>query len=325
MKRIILLLLPLLMTACSALPAEERAFAVVLAVSRTGEVWQAAARIPTYQTGGGYADVSGEGRSLSAALANLDASAPMHLHLSQIRLLVLSAELSHADVSAILQVLSGESDMRMDAAVALTRTQQEALMSALKPSTGSRLSKSMDVLLESRHEQGVIPGTTIADALRLGDRETPVFANLTVTEDGIDLSGGWALSFAGAAEELTAQEMQLLSLMQSHERPIQLSLPEGEAVLHDASARVYLGTDAEMTMTLRATRSSLTADGLEAILAKRCQQLLSRLYSAGCDVLAVGRKVVMQTKKMSQWHDMAWPDACRSLRWTVRVGINVPK
>ena len=68
MKRIVTLLLALACTGCAALPEEERAFAVALGVSGHQGAWTVYARIPTYQSGGGYATVTGEGETLSHAL-----------------------------------------------------------------------------------------------------------------------------------------------------------------------------------------------------------------------------------------------------------------
>lgn len=211
----------------------------------------------------------------------------------------------------------------MEAAVALTGQDMTTLLEALKPATGSRLSKSLDVLLESRREQGLSPDTTLADVLRAGDRQSPVLAHLTAEDGAPDLRGGWALPLDGSPPvQLSAADMQLLSLLHGHSGSLALTLEDGAAALQDASARIRLeGENAQAALTVRVTRSPWTAEEMEAILARRCLELLTRLYAHGCDVLGLGRSAVRTVDDLAAWHALGWPDACRRLRWTVRVGV----
>ena len=77
MRRVCCLLLAmLLLTGCSALPEEDRAFAVVLGLDKQGDAWRAWARIPSYQQEGGYLTLSAQGRSLGEVMAQLEAALP---------------------------------------------------------------------------------------------------------------------------------------------------------------------------------------------------------------------------------------------------------
>ncbi len=324
MKKLLILLMLLTCTSCSALPAEERAFAVALCVEREGTLWRVHGRIPTYKTGGGYTTVTGEGDSLSAALADMDASAPMHLHLSQLRLLVLEEGLG-ADMSAVLHELSDRVDVRPHCAVAVTDVPAKELMDALKPATGARLSKTIDVLLDTRIEQGAVLPATLADVIRMGERQSPVLIALTLTDGAIDLSGGYGM--ADSALPLTARETTLLSLLRGDAKTLRLSLSGGTAEVRDARAKIRLSQgmqSASIELTMTVTASAFTADGLEEVLAGELLTLLERLSAAGCDVLGLGRKAILRTANMAEWHGLEWTARLRQISWTVSVGVSGP-
>lgn len=325
MKRLLPLLLALLLCAsCSALPAEERAFAVVLGVDRAEGEWTACARIPTYQTGGGYATVKGTGPSLDAALEDLDSAAPMHVNLSQLRLLVLGRALGDSDdLLTALTTLSQRPDMRLQTTVAATDEKLDAVMEAMKPATGSRLSKSIDVLWETRTEQGTVPDAALDVILRMGERQTPVLAALTLTDGAPDLLGGWPVTHDGRlTEALTAEEQQLLSMMQGRADSLTLTLPDGHAQVRDVAPGISLeGTAAHVRMTLRVTASSMTDEQTEVAIAQGCLMLLRRLSASGCDALGLGRNAILGASTMARWHERNWPAAYRALTWSVSVGV----
>ncbi len=297
MKAFILLMMALVLTGCSALPAEERAFAVVLSVEKA-EKWAVRARIPTYQSGGGYHTVEGRGETLAQAMSSLDDQAPMRVNFSQLRLLVLS-DLGDALLPA-LYALGNRPDMRLNAAVAVYLEEHVALMEALKPATGSRLSKSLDVLRQTRVEQGSIPAQTLGDILRFGHRQTPVLAALTLQEDAPDLLGGYPVSREGRlTEALTAKEMQLLSL----------AMDRNAAEWHAVSARLTLQGE---TAALRLKANADSADDQET-LAQNLFTLLTRLTAQGCDPLGVARLALRQGSNMPA-----------PLQWRVSVQLQPP-
>ncbi len=318
----------LLCTGCTALPAEERAFAVVLGVDHAEGVYHVYARIPTYKSGGEYATIGGAGDTLDAALSALDGASPMHLHLDQLRLLIFTRRMAGTDAfPAALAVLSERHDLRMQCAVAVTRDEMQPLFDAMEPTTGARLSKSLDVMLQTRKEQGIIPDANLADILRMGERQSPVLIALTHADKDISLTGGWPVSLDGriTGEALTGRDMQLLSLMQGHLRQVTLPMDEGTAHVTDASAeaRVTLPTmnAAAVRMTLRVTASDLTEEALRQAVATACLRVLNRLSGAGCDALGLGRDAMQHMTTMQEWHNLNWPARYADLDWTVSVGV----
>lgn len=327
MKRLMTLLMCLLLTGCAALPAEERSFAVALGVAGGPGAWRVYARIPTYRTGGGYTTVSGEGDTLPHALAALDAAAPMQLHLGQLRLMIFSADTARsAEFPAALATLSERHDLRADASLAITEDGLGALMDALKPATGARLSKSLDVLMETRLEQGTVPRAALADVMRMGDRRQPVLMNIALDGAEIALSGGWPIGSDGsAAWMLTPEEVQLLSLMQGRLRRGVLSLAEGTVRLTDVSADVELSVPtletASVRLILGISASPLTEEALSQATATACLGLLGRLSAVGCDALGLGRQAIACARSMEDWHELDWPQRYREIVWTVSVGV----
>ena len=327
MKRLMTLLMCLLLTGCAALPAEERSFAVALGVAGGPGAWRVYARIPTYQTGGGYTTVSGAGDTLPHALAALDAAAPMQLHLGQLRLMIFSADTARsADFPAALATLGDRHDLRADASLAITEDGLGALMDALKPATGARLSKSLDVLMETRLEQGTVPRAALADVMRMGDRQQPVLMNIALDGAEIALSGGWPIGSDGsAAWMLTPEEVQLLSLMQGRLKRGVLSLAEGTVRLTDVSADVELSVPTLQTASVRLilgiSASPLTEEALSQATATACLGLLGRLSAVGCDALGLGRQAVAHAKDAADWDALDWPARYREIVWTVSVGV----
>lgn len=317
----VLLMALLLCTSCTALPAEERAFAVALCVERQGDNWWVYGRIPTYQTGGGYLTVTGEGDSMTAALSAMEAAAPMRVSLSQLRLLVLDESLTEDGLASALSELADIPDMRLQCAVALTNTPVQDVAEALKPATGARLSKSIDVLLESCIEQGAALPAKLADVIRMGERQSAVLMALAVEDGRITLSGGYALDGTmSVVQRLSEEDAALLSLLLERTKTLHLSLPEGDAQVREINVRSSLVQGvAEVEISLHCTASGLTADALEQAIAVQCVELLSRLSAQGCDVLGMGRKAITRAEDRSAWHAVDWPSRLRELQWKVSV------
>lgn len=324
MKRLTMLFLALLCTACTALPKEERAFAVALCVERPSD-WCVHARIPTYQDGG-YRTVSGAGDTLDAALTDLSAAAPMPLTLSQLRLLVLSADLSDsADLADALAVLSARADLRMQCAVVLTDEGGQAISDALKPTAGARLSKSIDVLLETHAEQGDFLPVTLAELLCMGERQTPVLMCAVLSGQTLTFSGGYALTASmGRGLRLNEADIRLLALLHAQAREMPLSVNGLHARVRDIRVRSTVNAafdTARLTISLRLT--SPAADGMQS-LADTCAALLTRLSAAGCDVLGLARQAIRRAEDMSAWHALDWPECLRRMNWCVTVDAQQP-
>lgn len=324
MKVLIILLLTLMTcSSCAALPAEERAFAVALCVEKD-EGWHVHGRIPTYQSGGGYMTVSGEGESFPSALAAMDAASPMRINLSQLRLLIADVKLAqNGELSALMTTLAERPDIRMQCAVALSDAPAKDVAEALVPAAGARLSKALDLMLDARIEQGTILPAALSNVLRAGDRQSPVLIALTLEAQQIALSGGYTMD----GMQLDQDEIALLSLLQGKATSQRLTLAGDAADVRDASAKIRLSQDlthARVELTLQAVSSTCTEEAAEQALAENILALLSRLSAAGCDALGLGRQAVMQTHEMAQWHALNWPQRYRGIRWEVAVRVNGP-
>lgn len=328
MRKLLILLMMLVCTSCTALPEEERAFAVALCVEREGDTWRVYARIPAYKTGGEYLTVSGAGKDVPSALADLNASAPMQVPLSQLRLLVLSDKLSPTDVSALFEALSALYEVRLQCAVAATDAAARDVADALQPETGARLSKSIDVLLEARTSQGSIPKTTLADVLIMGERQSSVLPRLTLQAEKNELNGAYPLTGEGQLLSLlTKDESALLAILRGDAKALYLSLNGVNAHVRDACARVSLSDDlktARVALTMHVLTSSAADAGFEQAMADTCAQLLSRLSREGCDVLGLARKAIVHTENMPAWHALNWPKLLREIRWEVAVQTHAP-
>lgn len=328
MRRMLCLLLCLLgCTACSALPAEERSFAVALGISGGDGAWTVYARIPTYQSGGGYATVTGEGGTIRHALAALDAAVPMQLHLGQARLLVFAADTARTDsFREALLALAERPDLRAEASLAVTEADLSALMAALKPTAGQRLSKALDVLMQARIEEGTALSATAAETLLLGERQQGALMNVTLREGAVSIAGAWPVSAEGrVTQPLPPEDTQLLALMLGRLTAGTLTLTEGTLRLTDASAETELSLptmqEAAVRLRLRVNASPLTEEAVSQAVATACLGLLGRLSAMGCDALGLGRQAVVHASDMAEWRAMDWPALYRNMAWSVSVGV----
>lgn len=329
MKRLsaLVLLAALLFATFTALPKEERAFAVALCVEKA-EQWRVHARIPTYESGGGYRTITGEGTTLENALTALASAAPMHLHLSQLRLLVFSSALADSDaLSEALAVLSARADMRLQCAVVMTDVPGREIADALKPTAGARLSKSIDVLLETHAEQGNFLPLTLAELLCMGQRQTPVLMHAVLTEQALAFWGGYALTAElRHGVHLEEADVRLLAFLGEQTREMQLTLPGLHARVREVRVRCEMSQalDAvQVHASLRVVSAPDESAWLNA-LADACANLLTRLSAAGCDVLGMGRKAILRAEDMAAWHALDWPGCLRRLTWRITVDAQEP-
>lgn len=355
-RRLCLLLAALLLGGCSSLPGEERAFAVALGIDRSGAGWEISARIPSYQAEGGYLTLLAQGASFEAAMADLNASAPMTLHLGQLRLVIFTRDAAETSgFDTVLDRLTEDASVRLQASVCVTEEPLQRVMDALSPQTGSRLSKSIEALLETRQKLGVIPDTTLSSIRRMGERQQPVLIRLTLAQDEssaggdkavpgaaedqaakpdtmeggsssasvVQLSGGWLLGADGVVHgALTAPEQQVLSLMAGAFRQGYLALPEGAVELLDAKSAVTLRQGAaRCRVQVRLGVSALAEEAAVAALTRAIEAVAVRLAEANCDALGLGRQVIRTSRTMAEWRALNWPARYPALPWIVSVEV----
>lgn len=343
MKRLFmaLLLSAFLLGGCSALPGEDRAFAVALGFSETGGVWEVSARMPTYQTGGGYVTLSARGSSLGEAMALLGASAPMELHYGQLRLLLFSSALAESEgFPEVLRALAARSEIRPQTTIAVTEDYVLDVMDALEPATGSRLSKSLESLVEARVRLGVVENVTLDSWQRMGQRQQAVLMCTALESEtnvqgmdavagdqaakgagNVQFSGGWMIGTSGRAQgQLTAAEMQLLALLRGELRQGTLSLPEGTLTLLDADSRIALaGQEVQCHLRVRYSASNMTEECVQTALIASLQSLTDKLGKANCDALGIARKAVLGSLTMEAWHEQNWAERYPALVWRFTV------
>lgn len=344
MKRVIILLLAAaLCCGCSILPGEDRSFAVALGVSESGGVWEVCARVPTYQTGGGYLTLSARGKSIGEAMALLNASAPMELHYGQLRMLIFAKELAQSTQFAeLLRTLATRGEVRTQAALCVTESTVKDVMDALEPATGSRLSKSLEAMIRARQKVGVVPDATLSQVQRMGLRQQPVLMNIALEPTkgnetlGMDaaagrqavegsgkvqLSGGWMLGQDGLVRaSLTAMDMQLLALMQGQWQQGTLSLPDGTITLLNVKSKIDAEKrDIYCTINIGCSAASYTEEGAQEAVIKQLKSLVDKLQRANCDALGIARKMILRCPDTVAWSEQEWTKTYPAMTWHFTV------
>lgn len=346
MKRLACMILAaaLVLSSCT-LPAEDRAFAVVLGVSENAGVWETLVRIPNYQQGGGYLTLFARGKSFGEAMALLNAAAPMEMHLGQLRLLVVDEKLARSShLMRLTEQLCRSMEVRVQCGVCVTQAPLADVMNALAPMTGSRLSKSIETQLETLQHMGVIPAVTLGELRRMGERQQGVLISLGLESTagtaapGMDASAGELAAVGGSQVQLaggcllgpdgrmqgriTAKEQQLLSLLMGKMKRGVLALDDAVVTVQDASGSVRLQNGmARVNVRLRCTSASQTAEGIERCLNDEIHRLTEKLARAGCDALGLGRQAMQRCVTWHAWEQLGWQAGYAALGWEIHVSV----
>lgn len=328
-KLAILLCAVLLCQSCAVLPAEERSFVVTLCIGKEDGQFVLAARVSGYHQPGDYLTIEAKGETLTKALASLDAASPMRLHYGQVRMVILCRKPDTLGaLTPILNELSDIPEFRTDAVLCVSQEKPKSVSDAMNPLTGTRLSKSIDVLLESRVEQGVIISQTIGQILRMGNRQSPTAMRIQINKaekpddkDTIKLEGAWLIDQNGFVRtSLDAGETQILSLLMGQ-------LKKGEVILDKASITVVqasskLGVDqgiAAMTLNIRHGNVAQRDETIRLYMEQAAGSVLEKLAQSNCDALGLARCVIRQCKTESDWDVLNWRELYPCLQWKVSV------
>ena len=338
----LLLLCCMALGGCSILPGEDRSFPVCLGLHTSGDTWQASVRISTYKSPGEYTTVTASGKSLAEAMTLLDASSPIRLHYGHVRLIVFSYELASSDRLAFaVESLARLGTFRADAALCATEDDIPALFDALTPASGTRLSKHITVLLESRIGLGVIPETTLGDWRRMGERQSPLLIAAALGKEGgstgmadfademnagdaqVQFGGAYLVAQTGKVTgRLTMSEHQVLRLMQGRLDKGALAAGEHALTLLESSAKAELDANenaARLTVGMRYMHADQSEDGVRETVTEAVLQVIGKLAAANCDALGLGRQAIMQAADWAQWRQLAWPEKYPALTWHVAV------
>lgn len=338
---VMLVLCCILLSGCSILPGEERAFPVCLGLHAAGGTWQASIRISTYTSPGQYMTVTASGKSLAEAMTLLDASAPIRLHYGHVRLIVFSHELASSNqLKEAVDGLSRLGTFRADALLCATQDDIPALFDEMNPATGTRLSKHIEVLLASRIGLGVIPDTTLGSWRSMGERQSPLLTAVALAGDDAsagmtsfadDIAGGMKVQFGGAylvsqagkvTGSLTMAEHQILRLMQGSLDKGALTSGDHALTLLESSAKTELDATqnaALLTIRMRYMHADQSEDDVRKTVTEDASAVIIKLAAANCDALGLGRQAMMTTSDWAQWRQLSWPERYPSLTWRVAV------
>lgn len=321
-KCCLLMVLCLLCGACSALPPEERAFCVAMVIDGNQASCTVSVRIPDYAKQGGYQTMTQTGSTLSDALGRLESHASLRLHWGQMRLIVFSrAWLAETPLPETLTTLMQLENLRLHATLAVTEEDTASLIEKIVPTNGTRLSKSLDVLIEAHQEQGTILPGSMSAVLRMGSRQSPLLADVHAEGEAFSLSGGWMIGQDGRLTgKLSPEEMQLCGLMVGQLSRTQLLLPSHAVHITEASRRLVLSEDGvTCRISLRYDVSDLTPAEVSDAVAQSCMAVLEKLQEGHCDALGLGRQAIGQYRTMDAWRASSFAEDLSQRHWTVIV------
>ena len=345
MKRLLLLLLGCLcLGGCASLPGEERSFALCLGVHTSTSGVEVAVQLPNYKGDQKYLVLSAAGDSFDEALSSLTAVSPSRLHFGQLRLVVFSQETAaSAGFPQLVAEISNIPSMRLSAMALLTEDSVSQLLETLTPQTGVRLSKYLDTLLRTRVELGYLPGSTLSDMRRMGQRQSPALGRMALKKEGLPQDGlnapAEALSagsegeviFGGCGligqdgllhDTLSLRETQLLTLLLGRSRDLPLTWEEAAFTLHVKELSVNW-TKGQVTAKVvgRALMTRGAPAQAEALLEEDLRAVLQRLNAASCDALGL-RRQEMFTHPLSMGMSVeAWTEEMHRLQVEAEVTL----
>lgn len=326
-----LLALLMLCGGCARLPGEERSFVVALCVDADETGWHMAARVPSYQEAGHYLTVEARADTPQLAWSRLDAAAPMRLHPGQMRLLAVGSRAASGEgLWELLSMLQGMPELRREAVLLVTDDEIGQVCSALEPLTGTRLSKSLDALIRTRREQGVITGTTIGECIWMADRQAPVMGVLTAAPGERPSVMLGASALVDAEGRVTArideEQTKWLQLLQGKWRRGSLTADGTVLRVNDAAVSIqWEGETAQIRVKLMTAQPQETPEALERAAAREILAVAERLTAAGCDALGLARQAILRFDTQQAWLEADWPEAYRNLKWQVDVTVQAAR
>lgn len=345
MRRLLLLLLACLcLGGCASLPGEERSFALCLGVHTSTSGVEVAVQLPNYKGDRKYLVLSAAGDSFDEALSSLTAVSPSRLHFGQLRLVVFSRETAaSADFPQLVAEISAIPSMRLSAMALLTEDSVSQLLEALSPQTGVRLSKYLDTLLRTRVELGLLPGSTLSDMRRMGQRQSPALGLMALKKEGLPQDGldtqAEALSagnegeviFGGCGligqdgllhDTLSLRETQLLTLLLGRSRDLPLTWEEAAFTLHVKELSIDW-TKGQVTARIvgRALMTRGSPAQAEALLEEDLRAVMRRLNAASCDALGLRRQEMFTHSFSMGISTEEWAEALHHLQPEAEVTL----
>lgn len=263
----------------------------------------------------GYLTLTAAGADWALAEKQLQEVAPMCIRFGQLREVVISlASLDFWPLEKTLRSIDQLPNVRSHALVVAVPGRAQAFIEAQEPMLGKRLSKYLDITLTHYEQQGQIPTTSLADAVRdlCGAWRDPLLAYA-------DLDSAYAGALAVGTRGrllLSGDEVQLYRLMTGqgqtllfrHENRTYGAEPRGAARL---SLQKQNGRDV-LVLRLPLTIAYSLYDSAPAVdvatpLEARFAAVLKKLQSVGCDPLGFGCQAVRAYTTLLQWQSGDWP------------------
>ena len=263
----------------------------------------------------GYLTLSATGADWALAEAQLQEVAPMCIRYGQLREVAVS--LSSLDVWPLektLRCIDQLQNVRSHALVVVTPGAARDFIEGQQPMLGKRLSKYLDITLNHYEQQGQIPTTSLADAIRdlCGAWRDPLLA---YADPDSAYAGALAVGAQGRLL-LSGEETQLCRLMLGQSQTL-LFRHEGRTYGAEprGAAQLSIISDSERpTLLLRlplviaySLYDGMPAAGVAAALEAELTAVLHKLQSVGCDPLGFGCQAVRQYDTLLQWQSSDWP------------------
>lgn len=338
------LLLPALLTGCSASSGEKQIFPICMSMDRLADGrLQLAVQVNTMNAGNAseYAVFAAAGDSFGQTLEILGASMPYPLHFGQLRLCLIGSGLAAEDLSGLLGPLGELYTINRGAAVMIASGSAAEVMAAQKPDLGVRLSTYLDQLLARLRQERLTPSETLGDLLSLlgsGYRD-PLLGVCAVNpaagpdesasdkagqQGGAQEEGRPAFGASGSIaigepspEDDLPRALQAGSLPRKGGNPVEYT---GCAAVSGGRATVLLtAPQTRLILSLRdaARISGLTDARARVILPvdagvspEAAAEVLTVLQNAGCDVLGLGAAAARRSLTEAEWRQKL-PDVRR--------------
>ncbi|MBQ7454979.1 MAG: hypothetical protein IJS53_00930 [Clostridia bacterium] len=269
----------------------------------------------------GYLTLSVTGADWTDAAARLTADAPLPLRFGQLREVAVSLDsLQYLPLETLLSFADRLPNVRAHAQVFLCEGTARALVERQEPQVGKRLSKYLDLSMQHAAQQGDIPDTTLAQALRdlTGPWRDPLVAGVAAQAEGKGLlyRGGWAVGAGGTLLPLSAREVQLFRLATGKEQSLLFEYQGRHyaASLRGSAEKRVENANGREALTLRLSVTIFYSEydappppEAAGTLENELLALLRRLQSAGCDALGFGCEAVRAYATLDGWLASNWP------------------
>ena len=253
--------------------------------------------------------------------------APLEIRFGQLREVVVG---QGARERHLLAELLGWADrlpnVRSHALVILCPGEARDLVEGQQPVIGKRLSKYLDLSMQHAQQQGDIPTTTLACALRdmTGPWRDPLLTAAEAGAEGVRYEGAWAVGAGGETTYLSGREVQLFRLLQGEKQALLVECGgrsfavEGRGGVERAVVGDTLRVRLPVTLIYSLYEQAPPPETAR-VLEEELAALVHKLQQARCDGLGFGCDAVRQYARLGDWLASDWPGRYAQARVEVRV------